>query len=79
MPVREPDDRDTESSFETALADAFVVGDPAQCVDALGCYAGEFGITCTLARVQWPGDAQDHALRSICLLGERVLPKLSRQ
>jgi alkanesulfonate monooxygenase SsuD/methylene tetrahydromethanopterin reductase-like flavin-dependent oxidoreductase (luciferase family) len=68
--------RYTESSFETLLRDAFIVGDPVRCVETIERYGAEFGITYLLARVQWPGAGQDDALRRIRLLGERVLPKL---
>jgi alkanesulfonate monooxygenase SsuD/methylene tetrahydromethanopterin reductase-like flavin-dependent oxidoreductase (luciferase family) len=60
-------------SFDELVRDAFIVGDPAGCVDAIQRYRDELGVTHLLARVQWPGVDQEAALRGIRLLGEKVL------
>lgn len=65
-----------ETTFEDVVRDAFVVGDPAGCRRAIERYRSELGITCFLARVQWPGVPPAHALRAIRLLGEEVIPAL---
>lgn len=62
--------------FEALARDRFLVGDPEQLVDQLSGLRQRLGITTLIVRVQWPGMAQDAALRTIRLLGERVLPRL---
>lgn len=70
--------RYADTTFETLVRDAFVVGDPETCARTLARYRDEAGITHVLARVQTPGVSQAAALRSIRTLGEQVVPKLGR-
>ncbi len=62
--------------FEDLARDRFVVGDPARVVDELTRYRERLGVTHFVFRVQWPGTPQATVLRSIRLLGEKVLPRL---
>jgi alkanesulfonate monooxygenase SsuD/methylene tetrahydromethanopterin reductase-like flavin-dependent oxidoreductase (luciferase family) len=63
-------------TFEDLLRDAFVMGAPDDCLRVFERYRDEFGITCVLTRVQWPGAPHDVALRSIRVLGEQIIPKM---
>ncbi len=62
--------------FEELARDRFIVGDPARAVDEIARYRERLGITELSFRVQWPGMPQATVLRTIRLLGEKVLPKL---
>jgi alkanesulfonate monooxygenase SsuD/methylene tetrahydromethanopterin reductase-like flavin-dependent oxidoreductase (luciferase family) len=62
--------------FEDLARDRFIVGDPARVVDEIDRYRERLGVTEMSFRVQWPGMPQAAILRSIRLLGEKVLPKL---
>jgi alkanesulfonate monooxygenase SsuD/methylene tetrahydromethanopterin reductase-like flavin-dependent oxidoreductase (luciferase family) len=63
--------------FEALARDRFVIGDPARVVDELQRYRERLGVTTVVFRLQWPGLPQERVLRSIRLLGERVLPRLA--
>jgi alkanesulfonate monooxygenase SsuD/methylene tetrahydromethanopterin reductase-like flavin-dependent oxidoreductase (luciferase family) len=63
-------------AFEDLARDRFIVGDPARAVDEIARYRERLGLTELSFRVQWPGMPQAMALRTIRLLGEKVLPKL---
>jgi alkanesulfonate monooxygenase SsuD/methylene tetrahydromethanopterin reductase-like flavin-dependent oxidoreductase (luciferase family) len=56
--------------------DRFVIGDPESVVDDIRTLESRLGATTAIFRVQWPGLEQDAALRTIRLLGERVLPRV---
>ena len=58
------------------LGDRFLLGDPARVADELLRYRERLGITAVIVRAQWPGLPQARVLRTIRLLGERVLPRL---
>ena len=62
--------------FEDLARDRFIVGDPARAVEEIQRYRETLGVTEMNFRVQWPGMPQAAILRSIKLLGEKVLPKL---
>lgn len=62
--------------FEALARDRFIVGDPSRAADELLRYRERLGVTHFVFRVQWPGMAQSAVLRSIRLLGEKVLPRL---
>jgi len=62
--------------FEELARDRFIVGDPARAVDEIARYRERLRITELSFRVQWPGMPQATVLRTIRLLGEKVLPKL---
>ena len=51
--------------------------DPARVAEEIARYRDLLGITTLIVRVQWPGMAQAAVLRSIRLLGEQVVPKLT--
>ena len=63
-------------SFEALARDRFLLGDPARVADELLRYRERLGITAVIVRAQWPGLPQARVLRTIRLLGERVLPRL---
>ena len=63
-------------SFEALARDRFLLGDPARVADELLRYRERLGITALVVRAQWPGLPQERVLRTIRLLGERVLPRL---
>jgi alkanesulfonate monooxygenase SsuD/methylene tetrahydromethanopterin reductase-like flavin-dependent oxidoreductase (luciferase family) len=62
--------------FEALARDRFVIGDPESVVDDIRTLESRLGATTAIFRVQWPGLEQDAALRTIRLLGERVLPRV---
>jgi alkanesulfonate monooxygenase SsuD/methylene tetrahydromethanopterin reductase-like flavin-dependent oxidoreductase (luciferase family) len=63
-------------AFEELARDRFVIGDPERVLDELARYRERVGVTAFILRLQWPGLDQGRVLRSIRLLGERVLPRL---
>jgi alkanesulfonate monooxygenase SsuD/methylene tetrahydromethanopterin reductase-like flavin-dependent oxidoreductase (luciferase family) len=71
-----PEGETFDLSFEDLARDRFIVGDPSRAVDEIERYRARLGITELSFRVQWPGMPQSAVLRSIRLLGEKVLPKL---
>ena len=71
-----PEGETFDLSFEELARDRFIVGDPARAVDEITRYRERLGVTELSFRVQWPGMPHHLVLRSIRLLGEKVLPKL---
>lgn len=61
------------------LAGRVVIGAPEECADELARLARAAGFTRLVCRVQWMGMEQRLVLRTIELLGERVLPLLQRE
>jgi alkanesulfonate monooxygenase SsuD/methylene tetrahydromethanopterin reductase-like flavin-dependent oxidoreductase (luciferase family) len=72
-----PEGETFDLGFDELARDRFIVGDPARAVDEIQRYRERLGITELSFRVQWPGMPQATVLRTIRLLGEKVLPKLS--
>jgi alkanesulfonate monooxygenase SsuD/methylene tetrahydromethanopterin reductase-like flavin-dependent oxidoreductase (luciferase family) len=62
--------------FAALARDRFVLGDPARVAEEILRYRERLGVTTMIFRLQWPGMEQEQVLRSIRLLGERVLPSL---
>jgi len=60
--------------FDELARDRFVLGDPARVREEIARYAERLGVTTMIFRLQWPGMDQARVLRSIRLLGEKVLP-----
>jgi alkanesulfonate monooxygenase SsuD/methylene tetrahydromethanopterin reductase-like flavin-dependent oxidoreductase (luciferase family) len=59
----------------TALArDRFLIGDPESVREEVERLRERLGVTTLILRVQWPGLEQARVLRTLRLLGERVLP-----
>jgi len=71
-----PEGETFDLSFEDLARDRFIVGDPARAVDEIQRYRERLGLTELSFRVQWPGMAQAAVLRTIKLLGEKVLSRL---
>src|SRR5205807_3273769 len=66
-----------DTSFAELARDRFLIGDPARVADEIARYRDRLGVTTLIFRLQWPGMGQEQVLRSIRLLGEKVLPKLA--
>ncbi|MEK7387744.1 MAG: LLM class flavin-dependent oxidoreductase [candidate division NC10 bacterium] len=66
-----------DASFAELARDRFVIGDPVRVAEEITRYRERLGVTTMIFRLQWPGMDQAKVLRSIRLLGEKVLPKFS--
>jgi alkanesulfonate monooxygenase SsuD/methylene tetrahydromethanopterin reductase-like flavin-dependent oxidoreductase (luciferase family) len=66
-----------DASFEALARDRFVLGDPTRVVEEIARYRERLGVTTLIFRLQWPGMEQAQVLRSIRLLGEKVLPRFA--
>jgi alkanesulfonate monooxygenase SsuD/methylene tetrahydromethanopterin reductase-like flavin-dependent oxidoreductase (luciferase family) len=64
-----------DASFEELARDRFILGDPARVSEEIARYRERLGVTTMIFRVQWPGMDQERVLRSIRLLGHKVLLK----
>jgi alkanesulfonate monooxygenase SsuD/methylene tetrahydromethanopterin reductase-like flavin-dependent oxidoreductase (luciferase family) len=64
-----------DASFGDLARDRFIIGDPARIVDEISRCRERLGVTTMIFRVQWPGMDQERVLRSIRLLGQKVLLK----
>jgi alkanesulfonate monooxygenase SsuD/methylene tetrahydromethanopterin reductase-like flavin-dependent oxidoreductase (luciferase family) len=60
--------------FEELARDRFVIGDPVRVREEIARCRERLGVTTLIVRLQWPGMDQAKVLRSIRLLGEKVLP-----
>ena len=60
--------------LEELIAGRVIIGSPEECAEQLLALKYATGFTRLVARVQWLGMDQDIVLRTIRLLGERVLP-----
>src|ERR687887_329591 len=66
-----------DASFTELARDRFLIGDAARVTDEIARYRERLGVTTLIVRLQRPGMEQAKVIRSIRLLGERVLPKFS--
>jgi len=64
-----------DASFAELARDRFIIGDPARVVDEIARCREQLGVTTMIFRLQWPGMDQEKVLRSIRLLGQKVLLK----
>ncbi|MGH7344689.1 MAG: LLM class flavin-dependent oxidoreductase, partial [Candidatus Rokuibacteriota bacterium] len=64
-----------DASFGQLARERFIIGDPARVVDEIARCRDRLGVTTMIFRVQWPGMDQERVLRSIRLLGQKVLLK----
>lgn len=64
-----------DASFEELARDRFILGDPVRVAEEIARYRERLGVTTMIFRVQWPGMDQERVLRSIRLLGHKVLLK----
>ncbi len=69
-----PPGEEFADAFDDLARDRFVLGDPERVKDDLARYRERLGASMFVFRLQWPGMEQAKVLRSIRLLGERVLP-----
>lgn len=65
-----------DQSYEAWARERAIVGDPDECLKRLAEYQA-FGINHFIARTYFPGSDPAHALRSVRLLGQHVLPALA--
>jgi alkanesulfonate monooxygenase SsuD/methylene tetrahydromethanopterin reductase-like flavin-dependent oxidoreductase (luciferase family) len=63
-----------EVPFETLVQDRFILGDPEDCLMQIRAHQEQLGITHMKFRVHWPGMPHALVMRTIRLLGEKVLP-----
>ncbi|HKW95577.1 MAG TPA: LLM class flavin-dependent oxidoreductase [Methylomirabilota bacterium] len=63
--------------FDELARDRFVLGDPVRVREEIARYAERLGVTTMIFRLQWPGMEQARVLRSIRLLGQKVLPHVA--
>jgi alkanesulfonate monooxygenase SsuD/methylene tetrahydromethanopterin reductase-like flavin-dependent oxidoreductase (luciferase family) len=71
-----PADDGWSARFDELARDRFLLGDPVGVAEEIARDRELLGLTTLIVRVQWPGMTQAAVLRSIRLLGERVLPAL---
>jgi len=64
-----------EAEFQVMARTRLIVGTPEDCSERVKEYRERLGATHLICRVQAPGMTQDQVLRTIRLLGERVLPR----
>jgi alkanesulfonate monooxygenase SsuD/methylene tetrahydromethanopterin reductase-like flavin-dependent oxidoreductase (luciferase family) len=64
-----------DASFPELARDRFILGDPVRVSEEIARYRERLGVTTMIFRVQWPGMDQERVLRSIRLLGHKVLLK----
>jgi len=57
------------------IPDTYLVGTPEQVGDLIETYAEQVGVNHIVLRMQWPGTPQSVVLRSIELVGERLIPR----
>ena len=60
--------------FETLVEDRFIIGNPDDCIKQICAHQEQLGITHMKFRVHWPGMPHGLVMRTIRLLGEKVLP-----
>jgi alkanesulfonate monooxygenase SsuD/methylene tetrahydromethanopterin reductase-like flavin-dependent oxidoreductase (luciferase family) len=60
--------------FETLVQDRFILGNPDDCIRQIRTHQEQLGITHMKFRVHWPGMPHELVMRTIRLLGEKVLP-----
>ncbi|HKB24264.1 MAG TPA: LLM class flavin-dependent oxidoreductase [Methylomirabilota bacterium] len=65
--------------FEELARDRFVIGDPSRVAEEIARYRERLGLTTMIFRLQWPGMEQAKVLRSIRLLGDKVLPRFAEE
>jgi alkanesulfonate monooxygenase SsuD/methylene tetrahydromethanopterin reductase-like flavin-dependent oxidoreductase (luciferase family) len=70
-----PADESFDKSFAELARDRFILGDPVRVSEEIARYRERLGVTTMIFRVQWPGMDQERVLRSIRLLGHKVLLK----
>ena len=59
---------------ETLVQDRFILGDPEDCLMQIRAHQEQLEITHMKFRVHWPGMPHALVMRTIRLLGEKVLP-----
>jgi alkanesulfonate monooxygenase SsuD/methylene tetrahydromethanopterin reductase-like flavin-dependent oxidoreductase (luciferase family) len=64
-----------DASFEDLARDRFILGDPVRVAEEIARYRERLGVTTMIFRLQWPGMDHEKVMRSIRLLGHKVLLK----
>ncbi len=73
-----PGDETFRQPFESLLRDRFVLGSPAECYEQLRPCWEEVGATFLVLRTHWSGMPLGHALASMRLISDELLPVLRR-
>lgn len=71
-----PDQESFRMPYEELAQARFVVGSPEDCIQALLPWQEELGVNHFVFRTNWAGMPIEHALESIALLSEEVIPAL---
>lgn len=71
-----PADERFDLDFSALARDRFLIGDPESVLEEVGRLRERLGVTTLILRVQWPGLEQARVLRTLELVGERVLPRV---
>jgi alkanesulfonate monooxygenase SsuD/methylene tetrahydromethanopterin reductase-like flavin-dependent oxidoreductase (luciferase family) len=71
-----PEEEKFNQPFDQFKTDRFIIGDPVFVRGEIQRYYEVLGVNHFILRMQWPGLAQENLLRSIDLLGEKVIPYL---
>ena len=64
--------------FEELRSDRFVLGSPEECYEQLRPLWEELGVTELIIRTHWAGMPAEHALASMRLISDELLPELRR-
>jgi alkanesulfonate monooxygenase SsuD/methylene tetrahydromethanopterin reductase-like flavin-dependent oxidoreductase (luciferase family) len=64
-----------DASFEDLARDRFILGDAVRVSEEIARYRERLGVTTMIFRLQWPGMDHEKVMRSIRLLGHKVLLK----
>lgn len=69
-----PEDEKFDQPWEQFAPGRFIIGDPDTVIREIEWYERELGLNHIIGRIQWPGLPHDLVLRTIRLMGERVIP-----
>jgi alkanesulfonate monooxygenase SsuD/methylene tetrahydromethanopterin reductase-like flavin-dependent oxidoreductase (luciferase family) len=74
MPEANKKDRDFD---EDAIPDTYLVGTPERVADIISQYRHELGVNHFVLRVRWPGMPHREVMKSLDLLGSKVIPSIA--
>ncbi len=74
-----PDRESFRMPYEELAESRFIVGSPEDCIEQLLPWQNELGVNHFIFRTNWAGMPIDHALSSVALLDEEVIPALRSQ
>jgi alkanesulfonate monooxygenase SsuD/methylene tetrahydromethanopterin reductase-like flavin-dependent oxidoreductase (luciferase family) len=73
-----PSGESFDQPFEALLEDRFVLGSPEECFEQLRPYWEELGVNHLVIRTHWAGMPVGHALSSMRLISDELLPELRK-